>query len=170
MELRSSVSNIPMVGPLYASRLAKLGIDTLEDLLMHVPSRYNDFRLVSAIKQCQPGEIVSIKAKLNSIKNIYAKSGKKFQIAEIEDASGKMHVIWFNQPFLVRNFTKDADYSFSGKVDWFDRKKTLISPEYENIIDGRTLLHTSRLVPVYPETAKLSSKYLRSKISLAYNA
>ena len=61
--------------------------------------------------------------------------------------------------------------SFSGKIDLFNYQKTLISPEYEIIKEKNQYLvhtiHTGRLVPVYPETASLSSKWLRSRISIA---
>ncbi|KKQ43078.1 MAG: ATP-dependent DNA helicase RecG [Microgenomates group bacterium GW2011_GWC1_37_8] len=168
MDLKSSVSNLPMVGPLYAKRLDRLGISTVEDLLLHVPSRYLDYRLFSTIRKAQPGETITIKARIDSAKNIYTKNGKKIQLAEISDGSGTINAIWFNQPYLIRNIYKGELYSFSGKIDWFDRKKSFISPDYENIEKGSFTLHTGRLVPIYPETSRLSSKWLRSRIFYTY--
>ena len=49
---------------MYARRLEKLGIQDLEDFLYHVPSRYEDFSIVSTIANTQPGETVTIKGKI----------------------------------------------------------------------------------------------------------
>ena len=165
MDLSTSVTNLPLVGPAYARRLEKLGIETLEDLLFHIPHRYIDYRLISVIDRVQVGETVTIQGNVDSIKNIYTKFGKRIQLTQVTDKTGSMQVVWFNQPYLVNSIRKDEKYSFSGKCDWFDRKKSLISPEYENIQDGLNTVHTARLVPVYPETARLSSKWIRGKIS-----
>lgn len=165
LKLNSTISSLPLVGPVYVKRLKKLEISTIEDLLYHVPSRYQDFRLVSDISRVQIGETVTIKCEIKSIINQYTKSHKKIQIAQVVDDSGEIAVIWFNQPYLVRTFRKGMEISFSGKVDWFGRKKALISPEHEIKGQGKPSLHTGRLVPIYPETGRLSSKWLRSRIN-----
>jgi len=168
LSLSTSVSSLPLVGPIYAKRLLKLDIGSVEDLLLHVPNRYLDYRIISEISRAQIGETVTIRAKLDSIKNIYTKNGKKIQLAEISDKTGIMQVVWFNQPYMVRNVKKGENYSLSGKIDWFNRKKALVSPEYENIENGQNTIHTGRLVPIYPETSRLSSKWLRTKIAFAF--
>lgn len=168
MDLTSAVSVLPKVGPKYAKRLEKLGIKTVEDLLMYVPSRYKDLSTVSKIKNVQIGEVLTIKGNLINAKNIYTKSGRKFQIAEVSDESGTIQVIWFNQPFLIRNLRVGEKYSLSGKVDFFGNKKAIISPDWENIEMGGKTLHTGRIVPTYPETYGISSKWLRGKIAICY--
>ncbi|OGM28425.1 ATP-dependent DNA helicase RecG [Candidatus Woesebacteria bacterium RIFCSPLOWO2_01_FULL_39_61] len=166
MKLDTPILRLPSVGSVYANRLRKLDIETAEDLLLHVPSRYIDYRIKSAISDTQPGETVTIQGKIESVKNIYTTHGKKIQMGEVSDKTGVLTVVWFNQPYLIRNVKKGMNYSFSGKIDWFDRKKALVSPEYEPL-DGKTqTLHTGRLVPVYPETARVSSKWLRGKVVL----
>src|SRR4030042_3573312 len=167
MNLRTPVSQMPFVGTMYAKRLEKLDITTVEELLLHVPSRYKDYSLVTRIAKAQPGEIVTIQGNVNYIKNIFTSGGRRIQEAEIEDSSGKIFMICFNQIYLVKNIKKDHVYSFSGKVDEFSRKMALISPEYEPILPGKDCLHTARLVPVYPETARVSSKWLRARIKYA---
>lgn len=158
-----------MVGQTYSRRLEKLGIKTAEDLLHHLPSRYLDLTLVSSISQVQPGETVTVRGKISSIKNQYTKKGKKIQVAEVGDDSGQIEAVWFNQPFLVKTLRVGAQVSLAGKVDFFGRRLSLVSPEYEIIKTGRKTrddtIHTGRLVPVYPETYGVSSKWLRSRIS-----
>jgi ATP-dependent DNA helicase RecG len=164
MKLSSSVSELPLVGPIYANRLKKLNIYTIEDLLYHVPHRYVDYRSISIISSAKPGEIVTIKGSVASIKNTYTKSKKKIQEAQIHDNTGTITAIWFNQPYLVRTIKKGVDISLAGKIDWYARKKALISPEYEIFTKN---MHTGRLVPIYHETARVSSKWLRSRIAYA---
>lgn len=144
-------------------------IKTAEDMLLHVPSRYLDFRLVSKISRTQLGETVTIRGEVASIKNIYSKRGKKMQIAEIKDSTGQIEAIWFHQPFLINTLRAGTNVSLAGKIDWFGRKKALISPEYEKVLIGRSSVHTGRLIPIYPETAGVSSKWLRSRINDAFS-
>lgn len=154
-----------MVGPTYAKRLAKLKIETVGDLIYHFPHRYQDFSLISDISRLQPGETVTVQAQAVSIKNEYTRSRKKIQKAVFTDGKNFLEVTWFNQPFLIKTIRVGEGYNLSGKVDWFGRKLTLVSPEYELIKDGKSSIHTGRLVPIYPETYGVSSKWLRSRIA-----
>jgi ATP-dependent DNA helicase RecG len=169
MNLNSSVGELPMVGPIYQTRLQKMDIEKIKDLIYHLPNKYLDFRKSSKIGRVQIGDIVTIKGKIDSIKNQYTRAGKKLQIAEISDETGTLITVWFNQPFLIRTISAGDTLSLSGKVDWFGRKKALISPEFEKITEGGETLHTGKLIPVYPETYGLSSKWLRRKIKTAYD-
>jgi len=165
MQLETPIKNLFMVGKSYAQKLSKLEIKTLEDFLYHFPFRYIDYSLVSPIYQLQAGEIVTIKGEIISIKNEYLRSGKKIQKAEVDDGSGKIEIVWFNQPFLIKTFRIGEEYRFSGKVNWFGRKLVMTSPEYERCLNKADSIHTGRLIPVYHETSKLSSKWLRSRIA-----
>lgn len=170
MDLTTPASELPLVGPVYVSRLKRLEIDTVGDLLHHVPSRYLDFRLISKIRNIRPGETVTLKGQVISISNIYTKKGTRLQVAKIKDSTGEVEAIWFNQPFLIRNLPEGTIVSLAGKVDWFGRKIALISPEYEKILPKKKPIHTGRLVPIYSETSGISSKWLRSKISFGFTS
>jgi len=91
------------------------------------------------------------------------------QIGSVEDATGKITVVWFNQPFLIKTLYPGRLVSLSGKVGWFSRKLCLNSPDYE-ILDSEEneTFHTGRFVPIYAETAGLSSKWIRTKIRSAF--
>jgi len=156
-----------MVGPTYAKRLEKLEIKTIEDLLYHFPFRYLDYSLISPINRVQPGEILTIEGEIISAKNEYTKGGKKIQKIQVADNTGTIEITWFNQPFLIRTLKVGQTYRFSGQINWFGRKLTMSSPEYEMI--GTNQIHTGRLVPIYHETSKLSSKWLRSRIAWLLN-
>lgn len=164
-----------MVGKTYAQRLKKLDINRVKDLLHHYPFRYNDYSVITPINQIKPRETVTIQGQILACQNVYTKTGKKIQKAIIRDSSGQIETVWFNQPFLAQTLKAGVNVSLSGKVDWFGRNLSLVSPEYE-IINAKNAkleakdakketIHTGRLVPVYPETYGVSSKWLRSRIA-----
>ena len=176
LSLNTPVSQVYMIGPVYASRLKKLGIETIEDLLNHYPSRYEDYRQISKISLVQPGETITIVGKIIEIKNVFTKNHKRIQRAVVSDETGEMEVIWYNQTFLTNVIKKDLIISISGKADWFGHKVVMNSPDYEIINQPfnhsaigpfnsvHTGRHTGRLVPIYPETYGVSSKWIRSRI------
>ncbi len=163
--LNEPVSKVSLIGPQFSKRLEKLGIKTVRDLIYHFPFRYDDFSLTSDIGAAQPGERVTIRGQIIEIKNIYTRGGRKIQTATVSDASDKIEVTWFNQPYLVRTLPVGTWVSLSGKIDWFGRKRVLMAPEYEKVSGTSGTIHTGRLVPVYPETYGISSKWLRSRIA-----
>lgn len=169
MDLQSPVTALPMVGPAYARRLEKLGIKKINDLLHHVPHKYLDLSLTSPISRVQPGEMLTVKGEIISMKNLYTRSGMKIQIAQVSDSTGQIIAVWFNQPYLIKNLYEGVKVSLAGKVDWYGRKKAFISPEWEKVNIGQKGIHTGGIIPVYPETAGVSSKWLRRRIHDAYN-
>lgn len=165
LTLKTSVQYVPRVGPVMAKRLEKLNIYTVQDLLYHVPFRYNDFSLVSPISRVQPGETVTVAGTVTSIKTFYTKTGKKIQEARISDETDTLTVIWFNQPFLLRLIKPGMEIRLSGEISWFGNKVVMSSPVYEiKEADTDQSLHTGRIVPVYPETEGITSKWLRGRI------
>lgn len=164
LKLDSSVQYVPRVGPRMATLLRKLGIETVYDLLTYVPFRYNDYSHITPIRQARPGEIVTIVGTLEYIRTFVTKTGKRLVMGSLRDSSGEIEVTWFNQQYLIKILSPGITLSASGKIDWFGNKIVLSSPEYE-IIGEHIRLHTGRLVPVYPETQGLSSKWLRGRIA-----
>lgn len=163
MDLQTPVSSVSHAYKMYARRLEKLGILSLKDFLFHIPFRYDDYSLVSKIGQVQAGEIVTIRGTVEEIHNQYTRKWKTLQRATVKDETGSIDVLWFNQPFLTKAIKKDDLISLSGKVDIERNKIKMLSPDYE-VIFGNLTIHTGRLVPVYPETRGISSKWLRRQI------
>ncbi len=171
LKLDTPVRFVPGVGPKIAQLLDKLNIHTTQDFLLHLPHRYNDFSVISPISRTQPGETVTIRATVESIKAFATKRGKRLQEAVVSDESGSMRIIWFNQQYLLRVIQEGDVYFFSGEVNWFGNKLVLTAPQFEAAVPtaGKSL-HTGRLVPVYPETEGISSKRLRSRIAFLLDA
>ena len=170
LTLSTPVQYIPRVGPARAKLLSKLGIATVRDLIYYIPFRYDDFSIISPIAHVQAGETVTIGGTVTAFHSAITKSGKKLQEMKIADDSGELDVIWFNQPFLERVLPSGTPVRLAGKIDWFGHKLVMTSPSYEVtalLPANHESLHTGRLVPVYPETEGLSSKWLRGRIAFA---
>ncbi|MDO8639786.1 MAG: ATP-dependent DNA helicase RecG [bacterium] len=166
MDLKTPVGEGGGIYKKYSSRLKKLGIITFNDFLYHFPFRYEDYSFISTIDKIQAGETVTIKGTVLEIENKYLKNHRTIQRAKISDETGTISVTWFNQPYLTRAIQKNDFVSLSGKITNFQNKPIMESPQYE-IINKNGLeqtIHTGRLVPIYPETRGISSKWIRRQI------
>lgn len=169
MDLRTPLASLPGVGLAVAKKLARLNLVTVEDLIRHYPFRYDDFSEQKSISTAKVGEIVTFCGQIWSIKNAYTKFRKVLTQAILNDSTGTIEIVWFNQPWLAKNLAPGDKIQVSGKVNRKGPRITLVSPVWEktsfedNFSDQG--LHTGRLVPIYPETWGLTSKWLRQKIS-----
>ncbi len=160
----SPVQYVPRVGPMMAGKLKKLNIYTVGDLLSHYPFRYDDFSKITPIRSLHPGLTVTILGTVKTMKTVITKTGKRFQQAIVYDDTAKIPVYWFNQPYLLSALAPETKLYLSGTVNFWGDTLSFSSPEYEIAIEGKTPISTARIVPVYPETAGVSSKWLRGKI------
>ena len=169
IKLSDPVSELRGIGPRYLKYLEKLGIKTIKDLLWYFPFRYEDFSQIKKINELQPEENFSIIGTVKKI-NVRKSYRRKMFIIEaiIEDDTGQITAIWFNQIYLLKNIPPGTTLSLSGKAKAKGKKLILSSPSYE-IISRRKLgktfyqeaVHTGRLIPIYSETKGLSSRALR---------
>jgi len=141
-----------------------LGIHTVYDLLRHIPFRYDDFSKIVNIAELAPGETATIRGKIDKItnkrtwkKNIYVTE------AEVSDESGATKAVWFNQPFLIRNLKIGSMVNLAGKAVFNSGALYLQNPAYERIFESSTSehTHTGGLVPIYRETAGITSRWIR---------
>ena len=150
--------------------LKNLGITTYADLLLHVPTRYDDFSHTTRIADAQVGETVTVQGVIRSIEN--ARSWKRHMHithATISDGSGELEAVWFNQPFLTQTLAQGKTVSLSGKISMSDRSGlTMQNPAHEIVGKTNTTTHTGRLVPVYRETAGITSRWLRYLMKNAF--
>jgi ATP-dependent DNA helicase RecG len=164
MLITDSVSTLPFVGPNYQNKLNKLGIVTISDLLHHIPHRYLDFSKITKVKDIKIGEVVTVIGNIKSLINQSTKTGRLMQIGQIEDETGKISVVWFSQPFLTKMLYPGTKLAVSGEISWFAGKPAFFSPQYEKIEDNHETVHTGKIIGVYPETAGLSSKWIKARI------
>ncbi len=152
--------------------LKKLGIKTVLDLLYHFPTRYGDTSEMRSILGLKGGDLAVVFGKITGLK--MSKGFRtKIAMAEgwIEDDTGKIKAIWFNQPYIAKMTAEEAFVRVEGKVSV--RKKTgelyFSNPKIETVNKvpigvGDSLFgaggedHT--LYPVYPESRGITSNWI----------
>ncbi len=158
--LASPVGILDGVGPKSAERLEKLGIFTLEDMLFHLPHRYEDYSQLLPIRDVRYGQTVSISGTVRS-KSSRTVGKRRLKIHEIvvEDESGAIRASWMNQPWQTKKLDEGDRVLLSGKVDQYLGRLILSNPEMESL--GSANINTNRIVPIYPLTANMSQRWLR---------
>jgi ATP-dependent DNA helicase RecG len=143
-----------------ASKLAKLGVQTIRDLLFFFPRRHLDYSQRKPIAELEVGEEQTVLATVweARIARLGPQQGTEVIVG---DETGNMRAVWFNQPFLAKNFPTNAQLVLSGRVSEFKGNKVFESPEWE-LVEDKELIHTGRLVPVYPLTRGLYPRQVRN--------
>lgn len=169
-ELPSSIQFIKGVGPRLADTLTKLNIESVEDLLYYFPRDYQDRSNLLPIQQLRPdGNEVTVQGKVIRITESKPRRGLSILRVTISDQSDLLSGVWFNQPFLKKQFEKDKVYIFSGKLNekrWRFKQKEINNPVFEEV-DAGDNIHTGRVVPIYSLTSGITQQRLRQVI---YNA
>ena len=167
-KLGTPVTDLAGVGAAYAEKLERLGITTVNDLLHYFPRRYEDLRDVKSLEELQRfggllgGQPVTLRAAIQQVDSRRTRFGKVLVKALIGNDKGTIEAVWFNQPYLAKQLKEGDEFIFSGKLKTGYGRPSLQNPSHEPIKGEQT--HTARLVPVYPETEGLSSKWLRAKL------
>jgi len=170
MDILSPIQYIKGVGPRRAALLKKLGIETVKDLLFHLPSRYEDRSSIRKITQLAVGEIQTVTGKVMKSESAPASPRRprlKLLSVVITDGSGTLTAKWFNQTYLSKLFRPQQKVIFYGMVksNYWGSGVEMISPEFEIIDDeaeDADHLSTGRIVPVYGLTEGISQRQLRS--------
>ena len=162
--LETPVTELARVSETYGERLHRLGIDTVRDLLLHYPRRHRDFSSVIPISLVQPGAETTVRARILRIDAHWTRvRHMRLTEAVLSDDSNKLlTVVWFNQPYVAKSLHPGEEVFVAGRVELERGRLVLKNPEYE--LASADPQHAARLVPVYPETAGLTSRWLRPKI------
>lgn len=170
MFLKTPIDNLPRTSKKTIKRFQTIGIKTYWDLINYFPFRYQDYRLTSTIDRVQEGETVSVKGEIIDLSNRITKRGMKIQKILLYDKTGKIELIWYNQPFLLNILKPGQIISVAGRVKRFLYSLVIEPEEYELLenLEEETI-HTGRLVPIYPEKKGLSSRVIREKVHLILN-
>lgn len=162
LSLSSPVTELPRVGDVMAKNLQKLGVLTVADLLMHFPRTYDNQTEIRQIVYAVQNEQNTLKVTLHQIKNVRTKSRKVITEAKVSDESGALSVVWFNQPFLINQLKPGMEVILSGKIKFAFGRMSMQGPTVE-VVKGEQI-HAGRLVPIYPETEGVTSRWLRTQI------
>jgi len=167
LSMQTKIEDIPRIGTAYQKRLKKMGIHTIADLLYHFPSRYEDFSDVIEISKAKKslGQNACIQGEITEIESI--NTPRKFmniiQIT-VQDNSGEIKAMWFNQPYLLKSLKQGQFICLAGKVALHKEGIYLSNPIHEFIseyTENNELTHTGRIIPIYPETRGITSRWLR---------
>ena len=167
-DLNSKVSIIPKVGPKFEFLLSKLGINTIKDLIYHLPSRYEDYSNLKKIKDILPNENITVNGILLSINNVFTRNKKRLTRGILKDETGKIDLIWFNSHFLAKSLVIGEKYKLTGLAKPNGSKLTLTAPTIQKI--ENEALDKGEIISVYPETEGVNSKFLRDKIRFALDS
>ncbi len=162
LELNTPISQIPRIGKKYYKKFHKLGINTVRDLIYHFPHRYDDFSNLVPIAQLKLEQEKTIQGKVLDIENTRTPR-KRMSLTEaiIKDDSGTIKAVWFNRPYIAKVLKPGQKISLSGKLKVRKGEHYLSNPSYEVMREYKFLAHTAGLIPVYPETAGITSRVIR---------
>ena len=164
------------VGAKRAEALRAAGFNTIYDLVEYFPRDYDDRSQIKTVEGLIPGAVNTIRGVLcGDLENINPPrkvSGKRpltITKAMLKDATGKLELVWFNQPYLKKYFRIGQEYIFTGRVRFdFKNQMQMESPDYE--IYGTTQLSNGRIVPIYTTPKGYSQKTFRALIFQALGA
>ncbi len=164
--LENSVQFVKGVGPKRAKIFKKLGIENIKNLLYHFPRRYEDRRHVLPISKLKINQLQTLKGKVITNGLRFIRKGPAIFEAVIGDGSGNILALWFNQAYLKDKLKAGSEVMLYGKVETKKAKLVIINPEYELLESGsfEDSIHTANIVPIYPLTARLSQRHLRTII------
>jgi len=160
--LDADIQRLKNVGTAHAKRLHRLGIYTISDLIYHFPRRYDDYSKLKTISQLVYGEEVTLIVTVCEAKTREARGGLKITNVLLADLTGTIQVTYFNQPWLQQQFRSGRRIVISGRVDQDLGRLTLKQTDWEPL--SKELVHTARIVPVYPLTEGLTNRWLRRLI------
>jgi len=160
--LARDVSVLGRIPPISRKAMTSFGLQTVYDLLWHLPRRYEDWRNVRTISEALEGIELTVVAEIASIGVKYLRGGRTATEAVVRDGSGSLRIWWWQQPYLARTLKEGMRVGLSGKVEIQGRQLRMVSPEWERLDDpDDDTVHVGRLSPVYPRTKGLPNRTIR---------
>lgn len=167
LDFTTRLDTFPTIKKAHWYGLKRLGIETVRDLFYHFPNRYEDYSVTTNIADLAPDTKVTVEGIVTKLSA--SKTWKRKLLlteAVVEDRTGTLRAIWFNQRFVQTVLKEGQSVRLSGKVVRDRDGLVMQSPAFERA--ERSATHTGRLVPVYPETTGLTSKFLRWQIATLF--
>lgn len=167
LSYQTAISALPTIQKTFVSKFATLGIYTVRDLLFHIPSRYEDFSRIQLIASAVEEEKTTFEGTVAPFreKKTWKRRLTIFE-TELTDDSGTIRLVWFNQKLVAGSLLPGTRIRVSGKVSSDRDGLVMVSPAFERA--NRRPTHTARLVPIYPETYGLTSKFIRWQIETLF--
>ena len=168
IDITKKLESLPRIPQKYAKKCEKIGLFTVRDLLFHFPTRYEDFSHIYEIAELSANTSATIIGTITNIETTRIhRRNLTITTAVISDETGSVNAVWFNQPYIENSLSTKKCLRISGKVS-FNKKNSLhfAAPSVERL--ERTPTNTGRLVPIYSETAGITSKWIRWQLQLIF--
>jgi len=159
--LEKDVQYLKGVGPRRSGQLKRLGIETVFDLLWHVPRAYFNRGNLHEIGKLKDGDNANIRGMVLGTEARRSRRGMSLFKALIQDESGMVTALWFNQPHLTGKISSGQEIFISGRVKASYGSMDIQVSEYE-ILEGEDL--DFKVLPLYPLTEGVNQKYLRKLV------
>jgi ATP-dependent DNA helicase RecG len=171
IKLEDKVMYARGVGPKLAELIAAKGIVTMEDLLYHLPFRYEDRQNPRSLDELKPGEMASVIAEVRGSALLRTRRAPIFEIT-IGQGRFAMKCMWFNGTYLQGKFQAGQTVAVFGKVEpsRSTSNMKMINPQWELLPDASDdaetrLLEVGRITPVYESLgSRLASRWQRKVI------
>jgi len=166
LSLQTPLQDISKITPKYLKLLNKIGLETVEDLVRHFPFRFDDYSQTVPISEQYLDQVVTVQGEVikSKINRIFKRRMTIVEITITDENEVPLKAVWFNQPYILESLQEGTGVRLSGKLTLKGKWLTMSNPAWERAEREET--NTGRLVPVYPETAGLTSKWLRWQIQM----
>ncbi|WKZ82561.1 MAG: ATP-dependent DNA helicase RecG [Acidimicrobiia bacterium] len=144
--------------------LRKAGVATVADLLLHIPRRYLDRSKTVPLEALPLGEEVTVFGRVERIKERRPRRNLLIVEATIDDGTGILHVVWFNQSFRMRQLAEGTEVALSGKVERYRGRLQMQGPDADVLDRSGESLITGRVMPVHPTVGGVGPGHLRRAI------
>lgn len=164
--LSQPVGILTGIGAQTANRLQKLGLCTLQDLIFHLPLRYEDRTRVYPIGSLRPGMTALISGKVEFVDVL--PRGRKGLVCRISDGTGFINLKFFHFTASQHNTLKPGTpVSCFAEVRYGFAGLEMVHPEYKVLANPDDCITETRLTPVYPLTEGLSQNVIRKAVKQA---
>ena len=164
--LSQSAQFVRGVGPRFAENFRKFGIQTVEDLLYHLPFRYEDRRSLSSIRQLRVGDVASVVGEITHLAERYVgRNQRRILEGVLRDETGLLALTWYHQVAYFRSrYQVGQRCVVHGKVEGGATvQKRMVHPE----IDLSTDLEGQGILPVYNKPTTTSVGVMRKIVQQA---
>ncbi|CAN5265723.1 ATP-dependent DNA helicase RecG [soil metagenome] len=160
MKLETHVRFLPGVGARRAEDLARLGIETVGDLLHHYPRDYFDARSPVPLAALGEGGTLSVAGEVRAVGSRKLSGRRGLVTALLDDGTAAVELVWFNQPWVANQIRTGDRIRVIGLVGRFSGRLQIAPTEFERLEEGEPA-SSSRILPVYSLTEGISQKMLR---------
>ena len=137
-----------------AGRLAELGVESVLDLLTTYPRRYIDRTRQADISGLQEGDEAAVLASVHSAHARRARTGRAIVDVVVRDDTGRLKIVFFNQPWRAKQLEAGTEAIFFGKVTEYRGGRQMANPVVDVVAGVTPGRRTLRILPVYPASAK----------------